>query len=51
MNDLWGLAIYALFIYVFVRLFIETAIQEGELPFLIFSVVIGILVWWWSERK
>ena len=51
MNDIWGLAISALFLYVFGRLLIETAIQEGEVPLLIFSVVLAILVMWWQEKR
>lgn len=51
MNDLWGLAIYALFIYVFGRLLIETAIDEGLMPLLIISAIISVIVMWWSERK
>ncbi len=51
MNDLWELAISALFIYVFARLLIEAAIDEGLMPLLIISAIISVIVMCWSERK
>jgi len=51
MNDFIGLAIWALFIYVFARLLIETAIDEGLMPLLIISAIISVIVMWWQEKK